>query len=73
MVRCGKGISTDTLDACTAAEDAMRLAYASDFNAWVERATSDPEKYNYPESAKDFRKMKIHYGACIPHDEIQGQ
>lgn len=63
----------DTLAACIAAEDAMRQAYANDFNAWVESAKADPKKYHYPESVKDFMANKIHPGVCIPHNEIRGQ
>ncbi len=71
----GAPVKTDllynTLAECTVADDGMRQAYASDFNTWVERAKSDPKKYNYPASVNDFIKNKIHSGVYIPHAPIK--
>lgn len=59
----------DTLEQCIEADDAMRTAYANEYNAWLARAKADPKKYNYPASQKYFqRKLGIeNTSTCVPH------
>ena len=63
-------LTFDSLSACLAADDEVRLEHAKEFNAWVSWAAENPSDSSYPESQAFMEKrigLKTYY-TCIPHN-----